>query len=191
MERDDYLVLVNKENKIPNDWEKKAELIEIKNAHNRTIRIEKETREMFDNMRNDLLKENIDIQIDSAYRSFEKQQELIEDLEEKYWTEYARKNFAIPWYSEHHTWLAIDICINKDWRLIYENHEMIVECEIFNRIHEKLADYWFILRFLEWKDQITGFEYEPWHVRYVWDVNVAKEIYEKWLTLEEYLDSKK
>ena len=68
---------------------------------------------------------------------------------------------------------------------------MIVECEIFEKIHEKLADYWFILRYLEGKEKITGYEYEPWHIRYIWDVDVAREIMENWLTLEEYLDNTK
>ena len=64
---------------------------------------------------------------------------------------------------------------------------MIAEKEIFAKIHEKLADYWFILRYLEWKDDITWYAYEPWHIRYVWDVAIAKEIYENGLTFEEYL----
>ena len=64
---------------------------------------------------------------------------------------------------------------------------MTEEREIFAKIHEKLADYWFILRYLEGKDDITWYGYEPWHLRYIRDVDVAKEIMEKWLTLEEYL----
>ena len=64
---------------------------------------------------------------------------------------------------------------------------MIAEKEIFAKVHEKLADYGFILRYLEWKEDITWYGYEPWHLRYVGDVEIAKEIMEKWLTLEEYL----
>jgi hypothetical protein len=64
---------------------------------------------------------------------------------------------------------------------------MIAEPEIFAKIHAKLADYGFILRYLPWKEDITGYGYEPRHLRYVWDVNIAKEIMDKWITLEEYL----
>ena len=56
---------------------------------------------------------------------------------------------------------------------------MIKETEIFAKIHAKLAKYGFILRYLEGKDDITGYSYEPWHLRYIGDVNIAKEIYEK------------
>jgi len=191
MERSDYLVLVNKDNKIPNNWEEKVKLIELKNVFNRTIKVEEETLEKYNELRDNLLKEWIDIELDSAYRSLEKQQDLREDMEEEYWIEYAEKYAALPGYSEHHTWLALDICIKKDEKIIHENHEMIVECEIFEKIHEKLADYWFILRYLEGKEKITGYEYEPWHIRYIWDVDVAREIMENWLTLEEYLDNTK
>ena len=61
------------------------------------------------------------------------------------------------------------------------------ELKIFDTIHRKLADYGFILRYLDGKDKITWFSYEPWHLRYIWDINISKEMYEKWLTLEEYL----
>lgn len=191
MERSDYLVLVNKDNKIPNNWEEKVKLIELKNVFNRTIKVEEETLEKYNELKDNLLKEWIDIELDSAYRSLEKQQDLREDIEEEYWIEYAEKYAALPGYSEHHTWLALDICIKKDEKIIHENHEMIVECEIFEKIHKKLADYWFILRYLEGKEKITGYEYEPWHIRYIWDVDVAREIMENWLTLEEYLDNTK
>ena len=36
-------------------------------------------------------------------------------------------------------------------------------------------------------EHITGYSYEPWHIRYIDDVKIAKEITEKGLTLEEYL----
>lgn len=66
---------------------------------------------------------------------------------------------------------------------------MIAESEIFSKIHEKLAYYGFILRYLEWKNDITGYAYEPRHLRYINNVEIAKKIYKNWRTLEEYLDS--
>jgi hypothetical protein len=72
--------------------------------------------------------------------------------------------------------------------LIYENEDMVKEKEIFDKVHEKLADYGFILRYLEWKEDITWYWYEPWHLRYIGNVDIAKEIMEKGITLEEYLD---
>lgn len=187
MERSDYLVLVNRENKLPDNWEDLVELVEIKNGFGKIIKIEKETLEKFNELKNDLLKEGVDIELDSVYRSLSIQKELFETYKEKYWVEYANQ-YAPPGYSEHHTWLAVDVFIKKEnGEIISENHEMIVECGIFEKVHKKLGDYWFILRYLDWKDKITWFSYEPWHLRYIWDINIAKEIYEKNLTLEEYL----
>jgi LAS superfamily LD-carboxypeptidase LdcB len=84
MERSDYLVLVNKSNKLPDNFEEKVELIEIKNAFGKIVKIEKETSEKFNELRDDLLNENIDIEIDSAYRSLAIQKDLYEEMCEKY-----------------------------------------------------------------------------------------------------------
>ena len=189
MERKDYLVLVNKENKIPDNWEEIAELIETKNSFGKIFKIEKETLEKFNELRANLLNEGIDIELDSAYRSISIQNQLFEEFKEKYGEEYA-SNYAAPaGYSEHHTWLAIDICIKKEnWEVISENHEMIVELWAFDRIHKKMVDYGFILRYPDWKDSITWYSFEPRHLRYTWNVDIAKEIMDNGLTLEEYLN---
>ena len=189
MDRSDYLVLVNKSNKLPEDWEEKAELVETKNGFGKILKIEKETLEKFNELRDDLLQQGIDIELDSVYRSLVRQKDIFEEFEEKYWYDYASKYVAPSSYSEHHTWLAIDICIKKEnWEIISENHDMIIECEMFEKVHKDLANYGFIVRYPDWKDDITGYSYEPWHFRYIGDIDIAKEIYEKWLTLEEYLD---
>jgi len=191
MERSDYLVLVNKENKLPDNWEEIAELVEVKNSFGKFLKIEKETLEKFNELRRALLTEWVDIELDSAYRSFSIQNEFFEKFKEEYGEEYA-SNYAAPaGYSEHHTWLAIDICIKKEnWEIISENHEMIVELWVFDRVHKKMVDYGFIIRYPDGKDNITWYSYEPRHLRYIWDADIAKEIMEKWLTLEEYLDQK-
>jgi len=191
MERKDYLVLVNKENKLPDNWEEIAELVEVKNSFGKFLKIEKETLEKFNELRADLLKEWIDIELDSAYRSFSIQNEFFEKFKEEYGEEYA-SNYAAPaGYSEHHTWLAIDICFKKEnGEIISENHEMIVELWVFDKVHKKMVDYGFIVRYPDGKDSITGYSYEPRHLRYIWDVGIAKEIMENWLTLEEYLNNK-
>ena len=188
--RIDYLVLVNKENKLPEDWEANLNLVEVQNAFDETIMVEKEALEKYQELREDLLEEWVDIELDSAYRSVARQEELRNEFEEKYWIDYVRQYVAVPWYSEHHTALAIDICIKKDWELIYENDDMIIELEIFDKIHRKLGDYWFILRYLDGKEKITWYTYEPRHLRYVWNEFIAKEIAEDWLTLEEFLEKR-
>ena len=68
---------------------------------------------------------------------------------------------------------------------------MIAEKDTFKKIHEKLADYGFILRYLEGREDSTGYTYEPWHLRYVGNKDIAKEIMDKNMTFEEYLESQK
>jgi len=188
----DYLVLVNKENKLPDDWESIVELEDAKDFEGGTIQVEKETLSQFYKLQAALHEEGVDIVLDSAYRSVAKQQKLWDDwsADPEKGIEYARKYAAVPGYSEHHTGLAIDIALDKDGKIIYDNEEMIAERDTFARIHAKLADYGFILRYLEGREDSTGYTYEPWHFRYVGSVDIAKEIMSKGITFEEYLQNK-
>ena len=185
----DYLVLVNKQNKLPDDWEEKVKLSEAKNAWNETIKVEKIALKHYWKLSDELKKEGVEIILDSSYRSVKEQQDLWKDFEKKYGIEYVKKYVAVPGYSEHHTGLAIDVVIKKDGKLIEENDDMIKEREIFAKVHKKLAKHGFILRYPEGKDNITGYSYEPWHFRYV-GKKVAKEIAKKDITFEEYLEKK-
>ena len=185
----DYLVLVNKTEKLPDDYESKVQLINVKNSFGKEFQIEKETYKHFMKLRDEMLKEGIQIELDSIYRSVARQQEIVEEFTEKYGTDYVNKYVAVPGFSEHHTGLAVDICLVIDGKIVDDNDEMIAQKEIFSKIHKKLADYGFILRYLPGKENITGYAYEPWHFRYV-GKKVAKSIYSKNLTLEEYISEK-
>ena len=48
-----------------------------------------------------------------------------------------------------------------------------------------LADYGFIIRYPEGKESLTGYSYEPWHIRYL-GVNLAKKVIDSKLTYDEY-----
>jgi len=183
---DIYLLLVNKKHKLPDDWVEKVELITARNILGREFLVERKTLEQFEALRIKLLEEGVNIELDSTYRSVQRQQELWEEFEKEYGIEYCIKYVAIPGYSEHHTGLVVDVCLIKDGIVIDDNDDMIAEREIFAKVHERLADYGFILRYLEGKEDITGYSYEPWHLRYV-GIEIAKEIKEKGITLEEYL----
>ena len=195
----DYLVLVNKQNKLPDDWEANVVLVDAQNdmtgiemnddnsyLATDVFKVETKTLEAFRQLQAACAKDGITILLDSTYRSVARQEELWAEFEKEYGEDYCKKYVAVPGYSEHHTGLVIDICIVKDGVIINDNDQMIAEKDIFSKIHAKLADYGFILRYLEGKDYITGYSYEPWHFRYV-GVDAAKEITEKGLTLEEYL----
>ena len=184
---DIYLTLVNKTHPLPENWEDNIELIEMKNAYDEDIRVEKTSYEAYLALRDALLKEGVDIELDSCYRSVERQEELWAEFEEEYGEDYCKKYVAVPGTSEHHTGFAIDVCLKKGDQLIYENEEMMKEVEIWEKVHEMMPEYGFILRFPKGKEDVVGYAYEPWHMRYMGSPAVAKEITEKGLTLEEYL----
>ncbi|MBR2833206.1 MAG: M15 family metallopeptidase [Bacilli bacterium] len=185
----DYLVLVNKYSKLPDDWEKNVQLVSAKNAWDEDIKIEKKAFESYKKLKKALKEDGVIIELDSVYRSVKEQQDLWDrwSKDPDKGIEYVKKYVAVPGYSEHHIGLAVDIVIKKDGKLIEENEDMIAEKEIFAKIHQKLADYGFILRYLEGRDDITGYAYEPWHLRYVDSKKIAKEIMDNNITFEEYL----
>ena len=188
-----YLVLVNKQTKLPEDWEEKVELVDTKNAWDEDIKVEKKAYDAYLKLKNAVAKDGVTIELDSTYRSVKAQQELWDrwSADPEKGPEYVKKFVAVPGYSEHHTGLAIDICLRKNGELVYDNDEMIADRESFAKIHSKLADYGFILRYLENRQDSTGYTYEPWHLRYVGSTEIAKEIMTKGLTLEEYLEQNK
>ena len=116
----DYLVLVNKQHRLPEDWEANVQLVETQNAYDETIKVEKEAFEKYNELKADLAKEWIEIDLDSVYRSVEKQQQVWDEFEQEKWLEYAQTYVAVPWYSEHHTALALDIVIRKDGEVVYQ-----------------------------------------------------------------------
>ena len=187
----DYLVLVNKYSKLPDDWEKNVKLVTVTNANNEKIKIEKEAYEQYKKLKKDVQKDGVTIDLDSVYRSVSEQQKLWDDWTKEKGIDYVKKYVAVPGYSEHHTGLAVDICLIKDGKRVNDNDDMIADRKSFKIIHKKLADYGFILRYLEGRKDKTGYDYEPWHLRYIGNKKIAKEIMDKDITFEEYLDSVK
>ena len=186
----DYLILVNKDNKLPDDWKNIVELDSTKDAWDEEIQVESGTLKKFYELKKYFEKENIYIEIDSSYRSIEEQQRIWNEYEKEFGINYTKRFVAVPGYSEHHTGLAIDICLRKGNKIIGENKDLMNEEKSFLKIHKKLADYGFILRYPNGKESITGYGYEPWHIRYIKDIKTAKYIMDNNLTLEEYLERK-
>ena len=183
----DYLVLVNKQNKLPDDWESKLQLDTVKNCLGEELKIEHRTYEAFQKLREELLTDGVQIELDSVYRSVQEQIEMITWMDEEYGPDYAKQYAAVPGYSEHHTGLAVDVFIMQGDKEIRDNDEMIADTADFAKVHALLTKYGFILRYPEGKEETTGYAYEPWHLRYVGDTEIAKAITNHG-TLEEYLE---
>lgn len=179
------LVLVNKNNRISNDFLNSVKLIEVKDVNNKTILVEEETYEAYLWLKDFLEHKNIRIGISSGYRDLDHQQRVYDDFVEKYGQEYASKVVAPVGCSEHHTGLAIDIDLFINDRFLESNIDMMQHEDIYLEIHKHLYKFGFILRYMKGKEDITGYPYEPWHLRYVGESSF--DIYESNLTLEEYL----
>ena len=126
--------------------------------------------------------------MDSCYRTVEEQQMIYNEFMIKYGEKYTEKIIAPIRASEHHTGLAIDLSLKINDKLLIENEDLMANENIFLEIHKYLKDFGFILRYPKGREQVTGYSYEPWHIRYV-GVVPATIIYENDLTLEEYLSN--
>ncbi len=188
------MVLVNKLNKVPEDWEKNLETVHITNSVGDDVEVEKKAFEAYEKLKADLEEtEGIYLELDSALRGAEVQQEIMDDFIEKYGADYAARTVALPGYSEHHTGLALDLYFklkDEDGSFIdfYYNEDIVQYPEIWEKIHARLAENGFILRYPEGKEHITGYGYEPWHIRYINDPETAGKIMSRpGMTLEVWL----
>ncbi len=187
----DYMALVNKLNPLPDGWEDAVEIVHMSNSLGDDVEVEKKAYDAYLQLKEALAEEGVFVDLDSARRSIAAQQDIMDRFTEKYGADYAAKTVATPGYSEHHTGLALDLYLNIDGQDVYLNEDMVRYPEIWEKIHEKLPEYGFILRYLEDKEHITGYGYEPWHIRYIDDPDTAGEIMSKGITLEEYLGAVK
>ena len=182
----DYLALVNKLNPLPEGWEDSLSTVHMTNSVGDDVEVEAKACDAYLQLKAELEKEGVYVDLDSARRSVAEQQEIMDDFTERYGADYAKKTVATPGYSEHHTGLALDLYLIIDGQDVVENEDMAQYPEVWEKIHAKLADYGFILRYLEGDEHITGYGHEPWHIRYLDDVSIAKEITDAGITFEEY-----
>lgn len=192
----DYMVLVNKENVLPDGWEEALDITTTTNSVGDEVKTESKAYEAYlalkEEVEQDLEgyeKGEVRLELDSAYRSIAEQQQIWDDFMEKYGEEYTTTHVAVPGFSEHQTGLALDLYFTIDGKDIYENEDLVQYTDIWEVIHARLAEHGFILRYLDGREDTTGYSYEPWHIRYIDDPAVAKEIMDKNITLEEYLEA--
>lgn len=180
-----YKVLVNKDNLYKKCNFSNIELKKIINLLGEEYLLEKKTLKAYLALREYLAKDNIFIDIISAYRSYEDQKKIIDDYIDNYGKEYVKKYVSPIGASEHHTGLCIDVGLVVNNKLIFKNNELFANEEIYKKIIKLLPKYGLILRYPKGKEKITGYSYEPWHYRYVGKAT-ARIIMDNNLTLEEY-----
>lgn len=178
---DDVLVLVNKYNYLPKGY-KPSDLDYLDGAYGNKVPIRKIIKESFlalqESAKNEI---NITLMPTTAFREESFQETLYNNYVKSYGKSDADTFSARPGYSEHQTGLAIDlknIAIKGNVRLTDENYDWL---------ENNAYKYGFVVRFPENKENITGYQFENWHIRYVGKEN-AKIMYEEKLCLEEYID---
>ncbi|MDO4553258.1 MAG: M15 family metallopeptidase, partial [Bacillota bacterium] len=127
--------------------------------------------------------EGYTIVMTTAYRSYSFQKILWDNYVAQDGEALASTYSARPGTSEHQTGLAVDVSSpSVNYRLTREYGETAEGAWLRENAHR----FGFIIRFPQGKEEITGYNYEPWHLRYVGE-EAAAEIYEQGITLEEYL----
>jgi zinc D-Ala-D-Ala carboxypeptidase len=183
---DDWLLLVNKTHPLSKDYVP-ADMIRIKYCvgdHAESMRYMRELpAEHFHEMIEAAAAAGYEIGIRTAYRSYEQQYNIFWNYVARDGEEAANKYSARPGQSEHQTGLCADVTSpSVEYKLTTEYGQTPEGGWLAQNAHY----YGFIIRYPLGKEDITGYQYEPWHVRYVGEA-AATEIYEKELTLEEYL----
>lgn len=176
------LILVNRENYIPADYE--VQLTELSNGKKVDSRIYPELQEMFNAAR----AQGYGLFVREGYRTQEEQQQLMDEKIEAYENEgkskpeakkLAEQWVAIPGTSEHQLGIAVDI--NADTSKSSRD-------DVYKWLEENAHRYGFIKRYPSNKTDITGVINEPWHYRYV-GKEAASEIYSQGICLEEYIET--
>ncbi|MFS0645420.1 D-alanyl-D-alanine carboxypeptidase family protein [Siminovitchia sp. 179-K 8D1 HS] len=141
-------------------------------------------RKAFNQMAKDAKKSGFRLTAFSTYRSYSYQKNLFDRYARKHGVEAANRYSAKAGQSEHQTGLAFDVGeVGKEHLWAEEGFE---HTNASKWIAKNAHKYGFIVRYPKGKEHITGYIYEPWHLRYL-GVNLATKVYNSGLTLEEYL----
>ena len=186
---DEICVLVNKENWLPKDYIPK-DLIKPKvdflpDTNEEAMLLRKEVARALEKLFKKAKKEKVYLYAVSGFRSFERQREIFKNNFRKD-GEKANKYSARPGQSEHQTGLSMDITCEKNEFLLSEEFSNTKE---YKWLSENAYKYGYIIRYPKEKEEITGYNFEPWHIRYVGN-KLAEELYIRKITLEEYFLNK-
>lgn len=118
----------------------------------------------------------------SGYRSYNTQVALYNGYVKNHGQEAADTFSAKPGQSEHQTGLAMDVTSDS---VNLQLSEDFGDTKEGKWLCENAYKYGFIIRYQKGKEDITGYMYEPWHIRYL-GTDLAKKVYDSGMTLEQY-----
>lgn len=179
-------VLVNKQNKLPENYAPDdlvypdVRFLFEEKIEKRMMR--EEAAEALEDMFAAAKDDGIHLAGVSAYRSHVTQTALFARYVKKDGKEKALTYSAYPGTSEHETGLAIDVSGSSGKCAV---QDCFADTDESDWLKEHVYDYGFIIRYPEGKETITGYQYEPWHLRYV-GKEISLAIKESGDSLEEY-----
>ena len=132
----------------------------------------------FSKMKSDASSEGVSLKVISGYRSYSRQSTIYNNYVSKDGKAKADTYSARAGHSEHQTGLAADI---------NSLSTSFINTKEGKWLNDNCYKYGFIIRYPKGKSDITGYMYEPWHIRYV-GVDLATKLYNNgsWITMEEY-----
>lgn len=133
-------------------------------------------------MVNDAKAQGYDLMVGSGFRSKELQSVYYNSILKASGQAVADKQSALPGKSEHQTGLALDIAYTDMSKCYLEI--CFGTTPAGKWIAANSYKYGFIIRYPEDKTEITQYQYEPWHIRYV-GKPLAKALHDSGLTLDE------
>lgn len=128
-------------------------------------------------------KADVNLFAQSGYRSYNRQESIFASYVARDGEDAANKYSARPGESEHQTGLTMDVT-SPD--INFNINTNFADTEEGKWVKAHAHEFGFIIRYPKGKEDITKYQYEPWHLRYV-GKEVAAVIHEKDITLEEYL----
>ena len=169
----DGVLIVNKSYPVPQDYEPSG-LVTAYGTWGEYLL--PETNEAFKQMCIDAANEGLNLWCASGYRSVSTQDRIYNSYVARDGKAAADTYSARPGNSEHHTGLCFDLnSIDSSFAYTAEGKWVAENC----------WKYGLIIRYPQSKEDITGYKYEPWHLRYV-GTDLAKTLYESGLCMEEY-----
>ena len=176
----DYLMLVNKYYALGSDYEPN-DLVDVDPQYGRG-RLRQEVYEQYCKLQDDASELGYNFKICSAYRAYDVQYGLYNGyLEEDEGGQASVDTYsARPGHSEHQTGLCLDL-----YDAVYGMDDFGLS-EASAWINENCYKYGFIIRYVESKEKVTGYQAEPWQIRYVGNPIIAQDIMEKGITFDEY-----
>lgn len=173
-----YLILVNKYNFLEDDYIP-DDLVEIDDKYNAGYNnmLRSVANDAFADMCDCALLEGIVVKNSSAFRSYGVQSTIYEKYAKYDGFDEANTYVAKGGFSEHQTGLAVDVYM--------DDKDTFTSTNVYTWLLENSYKYGFILRYPKGKELITGYDFEPWHYRYV-GVEVATYLQNVGITFDEY-----